>query len=142
MSFLSNLNRFAEFSVVPTPEKVGRSQTHSYQAERPPSLQPSEFKAFNDSFDEIVLRNTPNLCGKNFLNRLGDESPTGVMDFVSKLQHQQEEETGDALAFVDVDEGDHVFTDKEDSFVMKSPEQICTSPIYQPVFLSPNRFEI
>jgi hypothetical protein len=149
MSFLSDQNRVAE-SVVRSPESSDtniasyRSQTNSHQTVRLPLTPLGELKTFDDSFDEIVLRNKSNPFDKNLSNRLGDESPTGVIDFVSLLQFQHEEKAGDALAFVDDDEGDHVFTDKDDSFVMKSPEQKLrfTPPICRPVFLSPSRFEI
>lgn len=137
MSFLSNPNRFAEISMVPSSE----FQKNSYHSISPPSIQPSECKTFNDSFDEIVLRSTPNLCGKNFSNRFVDESPIGVMDFIPKSQ-QPQKEARDNLAFVDDDEENHVFTDKEDTFVMKSPGKKYSSPVYQPVFFSPSRFEI
>lgn len=149
MSFLSDQNRVAE-SVVRSPENIERnfasyrSQTNSYQTARLPITPLGELKTIDDSFDEIILRNKSNPFDKNLSNRLGDESPTGVLDFVSALEFQQEEKAGDALAFVDDDEVDHVFTDKDDSFVMKSPEQKIrfTPPICQPVFLSPSRFEI
>ena len=132
MSFTSDPNRFAGFCT-------------SYKSKRLPLIQCSEPKIFDDSFDEIILRSKPNLSGNSCSNRVGDESPTCVMDFVFKSPQQKEGmETANALAFVDEGEGNQAFTDKEgDSFMMKSPgEMLCTSPIYEPVFLSPSRFEI
>ena len=58
------------------------------------------------------------------------------MDFVPKSQ-QPQKEARDDLAFVDDDEENHVFTDKEDGFVMKSPGKKYSSPVYQP-----SRFKI
>jgi hypothetical protein len=45
----------------------------------------------------------------------------------------------DLISVVGTDEEDHVFTDKEDSYVMKLPE---SSPYYQPIFLTSRRFEV
>jgi len=90
---------------------------------------PSPYRAstqnfFNDSFDEIMLRDTP---GKILSIGVLKKSPTGVMDLFS---------------VIDTDEEDHVFTDKEDSFVIKSPKRVASSPVYQPIFLTSRRFEI
>jgi hypothetical protein len=121
MSFQSDTHPFA------SPEKVCANHDTAHQRVRPPLMQINEIQNFNDSFDDIVLRETSDLF-----------SPTGVMDFAAKPQQQQKKGSCDALAFVDDDEVDHVFADKDDSFVMKSPEPA----ICHPVFLSPSRFEI
>eukprot|EP00533_Pseudo-nitzschia_delicatissima_P014169 CAMPEP_0197265962 /NCGR_PEP_ID=MMETSP1432-20130617/2720_1 /TAXON_ID=44447 /ORGANISM="Pseudo-nitzschia delicatissima, Strain UNC1205" /LENGTH=137 /DNA_ID=CAMNT_0042730777 /DNA_START=144 /DNA_END=553 /DNA_ORIENTATION=+ len=97
------------------------TQPNSYQTIRPPPIQISESKTIhNDSFDEIVRRNTP--TGTSFSNHVAEESPTGVMDFLFESEQKpQKKDVGDTLAFVDEDEENHVFTDKDDdSFVMKS----------------------
>ena len=130
MSFLSDTNRFTDSSVSSprllvqngSGQNIHGSQTQQYHDGVVPSPQRKDTRtSYNDSFDEIVLRNTP---GKNLSTGLGILSPTGVMDLIS---------------VVDTDEEDHVFTDKEDSYVMKLPE---SSPYYLPIFLTSRRFEV
>ncbi len=137
MSFHSDLKPFAA---------CFKTQPNSYQTIRPPPIQINESKTIhNDSFDEIVSRNTP--IGSSFSNHFAEESPTGVMDFLFESEQEpQKKDIGDTLAFVDEGEENHVFTDKDDdSFVMKSPGKLlCASPtqLCEPVFLSPTRFVI
>ncbi|OEU18709.1 hypothetical protein FRACYDRAFT_236987 [Fragilariopsis cylindrus CCMP1102] len=130
MSFLSDTNRFTDSSVSSprllvqngSGQNIHGSQTQQYHDGVVPSPQRKDTRtSYNDSFDEIVLRNTP---GKNLSTGLGILSPTGVMDLIS---------------VVDTDEEDHVFTDKEDSYVMKLPE---SSPYYLPIFFTSRRFEV
>ncbi|KAG7346405.1 hypothetical protein IV203_005473 [Nitzschia inconspicua] len=91
---------------------------------------------FNDSFDEIVSRDTPSHDSKF---HFGDGvSPAGVIDVFFQTQiHCREKD--DFLAFVDEgEEPDILFTDKEDSFLATSSG----STLHPPVFLTTNRFEI
>jgi len=142
MSFQSDPNRFTVSSVASLLEK--RNSGHNsqkYQKLRPLPIETNHSKTYNDSFDDIVLRNTPKPGSKNYSDIRGQGiSPTGVMDIFS--QQRKIEDVDNALAFADDDEGDHVFTDKDDSFILKSAEQMGIFFAYQPVFLSPSRFEI
>eukprot|EP00536_Pseudo-nitzschia_multiseries_P007697 jgi/Psemu1/287298/fgenesh1_pg.183_\ len=146
MSFLSDANRFIVSSMATLQAKgnfVRDSQ--KYHLSRPHPIETNCPQTFNDSFDDIVLRNTPKLHSdsKSCSDIVGGgKSPTGVMDIFSE-QQQLLAGIGDALAFVDDDEGDHVFTDKEDdSFLMKSTDHVELFSEYQPVFFSSSRFEI
>jgi hypothetical protein len=91
----------------------------------------------NHSFDEIMFRETPGQKATFDLGSGKEESPTGVMDLLHEFQNGKGFEKTAILAFVDEDDdGDHVFTDKEDSFVDVD------SPLTKPMFLSVSRFEI
>ncbi|VEU33567.1 unnamed protein product [Pseudo-nitzschia multistriata] len=141
MSFQSESNRFTVSSTAPLLEKGNRGHAgQKFQVRRPLSVQTKHSKTINDSFEDIVLRNTPKPGSKGcWILFGGGDSPTGVEDIFSL---QEGKGIGDALAFVDDDEGDHVFADKDDSFLIKSFEEMEILPEYHPVFFSPNRFEI
>ena len=138
MSFLSESNGFEAISRVSS----SASQRNIHQPVQSVTIKTSQTKTFNDSFDEIILRKSPNERCKNRFNHAEDNSPTGVLDFVPKFQWKQEGDNGDIFAFVDEGEVDLVFTDKDDIFAMKSPDQIRVSQFIQPLFFSPRRFEI
>jgi len=132
MSFLSDPNRFTDslssVSARLLEQRGSNKKKHGnktqYNGVVPSPYRTSTQKSFNDSFDEIIHRDTP---GKNLSIGEGVKSPTGVMDLFS---------------VINTDEEDHVFTDKEDSFVTKSPKRLASSPVYQPIFLTSRRFEI
>mmetsp|Transcript_56055 Transcript_56055/g.62680 ORF Transcript_56055/g.62680 Transcript_56055/m.62680 type:complete len:716 (-) Transcript_56055:1429-3576(-) len=132
MSFLSDTNRFADslssVSARLLEQRGSYKKKHGNQTQYngvlPSPYRTTAQKSFNDSFDEIIHRDTP---GKNLSIGEGIKSPIGVMDLFS---------------VIDTDEEDHVFTDKEDSFVLKSPKRVASSPVYQPIFLTSRRFEI
>jgi hypothetical protein len=94
-------------------------------------------KGYNDSFDEIIYRQTPSQ--KVSVTPGEDQSPTGVADFSLSTRSFQLHRSS-SLAFVDDEENDPLFTDKEDSFdILSIPGG---STIQKPVFLSPSLFEI
>lgn len=147
MSFHSDPNRFAGFcSSLTGINFTGiKTQPSSYQTARPAPIQCETKTIASDAFDELVQRDTTNSSSTSFSNPIAEESPTGIMDFAFEpVQEHKKRDISDALAFVDDDEENHVFTDKDDSFVMmKSPVKLLsTSTLFEPVFLSPSRFEI
>lgn len=95
------------------------------------------YKAYNDSFDEIISRKTPSQ--KVSVPPGDDYSPTGVADFFLSTR-SFELHRSPSLAFVDDEEVDPLFTDKEDSFDMSAPPE--SSSIQNPVFLNSRLFEI
>jgi len=147
MSFQSDPHRFASSSVATLIAKgklnLGSQKYHPF---KPLPIETKSPETFNDSFDDIVLRNTPKLGGKKSLDGFGaGQSPTGVADIFNEPKGLllKGAHIHDALAFVDDDDdGDHVFTDKDDSFGIKSLEQGEIYSAYNPVFFSPRRFEI
>jgi hypothetical protein len=113
------------------PNKVVSMQSTSKRCERMVTTESFHLgPSYNDSFDEIISRNTP------FYNN--EESPGRVMD-VFFQSHLQCKEKNDFLSFVyEEDESDILFTDKEDD----SLEASYGSPLQEVVFLTNTRFEI
>jgi hypothetical protein len=143
MSFQSDKDRFAESSTNSFPKNHGHGFSTSTQmtttsAATPPTLEgeATPSKVYNDSFDEIVFRQTPSQ--KISVSPGQEQSPHGVADLFDPFDFFQERKSND-LAFVDDEENDPLFTDKEDSFDQSFSEG---SVIHKPVFLSPRLFEI
>jgi hypothetical protein len=142
MSFQSDLIRFPLSSPRKHQQKLSKSkglskgvsiQAISKRITKVVATESTELRSgYNDSFDEIVSRETP-----SHNNRV---SPGGVMDvfFQSQLQCK---EKNDFLSFVDEeDESDILFTDKEDDSF--SAAAAYGFPLQEAVFLTNSRFEI